>query len=45
MQKQPYHRWRVAAFTLTVSIGSVIVAAFVLVVLVTLIALVSAPFA
>ncbi|GAB2842042.1 hypothetical protein [Lentzea nigeriaca] len=45
MQKQPYHRWRVAAFTLTVSIGSVIVLAFLAVVLLTLVGLVSAPFA
>jgi hypothetical protein len=45
VQKQPYHRWRVAAFTLTVTIGSAIVAVFLLVVLLTLVRLVSAPFA
>lgn len=45
MHKQPYHRWRTTAFTLTVSIGSLLVLAFLAVVALALTGLVMAPFA
>jgi hypothetical protein len=45
VQKQPYHGWRVTAFTLTVSIGSILVPAFLAAVALVLGGLVMAAFA
>ncbi|GHH57357.1 hypothetical protein [Lentzea cavernae] len=45
MHKQPYHRWRVTAFVLTVTIGSLIVLTFLILVASVLAGLVMTPFA
>jgi hypothetical protein len=44
VHKQPYHRWRMTTFVLTVTIGSIIVLAFLLIVVFGLLGLVMAPF-